>query len=261
MKQTAIFPKVANDMFWVQLFWALGFLGVMLVINIIKIIIATFQGNEPNSYYDSIFIAANIFMLVIGILAIYFLPHYVGNGVTRKDYYKGTLLASVGLSITIPIITICISLLEQMILKNIDKVSFKAANIINEVVLEIDSNIVGDIVQSIILTPYVDPQSNWFLAICVFSLNIFMYYLAGWLISTSFYRFGAGTGLGFIIIALIVLMLEDVLLRISLDLPIPSRFSTLGSLPLSITILSILFIIFISIWIIRLLTKRVTIKI
>lgn len=256
MKQPAIFPKVAKDMFWVQLTWTFGFLGIMLAINIFKIIVATVQGNEVDNYYNSVFVAANIFMLVIGIISVFFLPHYVENGVTRKDYFKGAFLASVGLSAIIPIIIISISLLQQFILK----ISFKVADI-NSVVLEIDSDdIVGDIVTSIILTPYVDPQSNWVLAIGIFSLNIFIYYLIGWLISASFYRFNTGTGLGFILIALIIITLEDTLLRISLDLPVLRRFSILESLPLGVAVLCILFLILISIWIIRLLTKRVTVK-
>lgn len=256
MKRT-IFPKVANDMFWVQLLWALGFLGVLLVFHIVKIIVAFIQGTGVDSFYNSVYVT-NIFMLVIGIISVYFLPHYVGNGVTRKDYYKGALLASVGLSVVIPIIVSCVSALGQFIIKNIDKISLKESDF-NAVVLETD-NIIGEIVKSVIFTPYVDPQSNWGLAIVVFSLNIFVYYLVGWLISAGFYRFDTGTGLGFIVIAFIVITLEDVLLRISLDLPIPSRFSVFDSLPSSITVLCMLFVIFLSLWTIRLLTKRATIK-
>lgn len=256
------YPNVIKDMFWVQMSWAFGFLGIMLAINIFKIIQATIQGNGVDNYYNSVFVAANIFMLVIGIISIYFLPHYVENGVTRKDYFKGAFIASIGLSVVIPIVTIGISTLQLFILKNLDKISFKEVDI-NSVVSEINSDvgdIVGDIVTSVILTPYIDPQSNLILAIGIFSLNIFMYYLIGWLISASFYRFNTLTGLGFILIALIIFTLEDTLLRITLDLPIASRFSTLEFLPLGVTVLGILFLIFVSIWIIRTLTKRVTIK-
>lgn len=261
MKQR-IFLKVAKDMFRVQMSWAFGFLGIMLAINIFKIIRATIQGTGVDNYYNSVFVAANIFMLVIGIIAVYFLPHYVENGVTRKDYFKGTFIASIGLSVIIPIITIGISSLQLFILKNIDKISFKEADF-NSVVLEVNNDvgdIIGDTVTSIILNPYIDPQSNWILAIDIFSLNIFMYYLIGWLISASFYRFDTLTGLGSILIAFIILTLEDTLLRISLDLPVASRFSTLEFLPLGVTVLGILFLILISIWIIRSLTKRVKVK-
>ena len=262
MKQRT-FLKVAKDMFWVQMSWAFGFLGIMLAINIFKIIRATIQGNGVDNYYNSVFVAANIFMLVIGIISIYFLPHYVENGVTRKDYFKGTFIASLGLSVIVPIITISISTLQLFILKNIDKISFKEADI-NSIVSEINLDIgdmISDAVTTIILTPYVDPQSNWMLAIGIFSLNIFIYYLIGWLISASFYRFDTLTGLGFILIAFIILTFEDTLLRISLDFPVANRFSILESLPFGVTVLGILFLILVSIWIIRTLTKSVTIKI
>ncbi|GGB58466.1 hypothetical protein F3157_20145 [Virgibacillus dakarensis] len=258
MKQTTTFPKVAKDMFLVQLYWAFGFLGIMLVIHIVKIITAFIQGNEVDSYYNSVFVAANIFMLVIGLISVYFLPHYAGNGVTRKDYFKGGLLASIGLSVVIPIIAICISVIGQFILKNMANIGLKEPNL-NEVVLDIDSNIIGDIVQSVILTPFVDPGSNWILAIGLFSLNIFMYYLVGWFISASFYRYDTITGLGSILLGLISLTLVDVLIRMSLNLPVADRFSSLD-LPAVITIPGIFVIIVIIIWIIRVLTKRVSIK-
>lgn len=258
MKQSRIFPKIANDMFFVQLLWAFKFLGVALAIHIFKIIQGFIQGYEVDSYYNVVFVFSNIFILVVGILSGHFLPKFVENGVTRKDYFKGTLLSSIGLSAAIPIILICISQLEQLVIKNMGKISFKELDI-NSILLEI-GDIRTDIVHSIFFSPFVDPKSNLVLAIAVFTLNLFMYYLVGWLISASFYRFANGIGIGFIVIAFIILTLEDVLLRISLDLPVSSRFEILDSLPLGMIVFCLFVLIFISIWIIRLLTKRVSIK-
>src|SRR5690606_29352554 len=185
MKQTANFPKVATDMFMVQLIWTAGFLGIMLIVNIVKLIIAGNQGNLAEGFFNSLFVAGGIYMFVLGILSIYFLPHFVGNGVTRKDYFKGTVLASIGISIVIPIITMIITFLEKFIL-NIVGLSYKEQTINN---VDLDGNIIGDIIQSAIISPYVDPQNNWILAIAVLSLNIFVNYLIGWLIGSSFYRF------------------------------------------------------------------------
>jgi hypothetical protein len=91
MKQPKNYPKVAIDMFFVQGIWASGFLGIMLLIQIVKSVLFIFNDNNGvNTYYDATFIASNIFMLVIGIIsAVGFIPHYVSNGVTRKDYFKG----------------------------------------------------------------------------------------------------------------------------------------------------------------------------
>lgn len=262
MKQDVIFLKVAKDIFSTQFSWALKFLGIMLVINIINIIRAIIQDRGVDNYFNAVLIPANLFMLVIGILSVFFLSHYVDYGVTRKDYFKANLLSSIGLSVIIPILAIGISTVQQFILKNVEAFSFRVADI-NSVVSEIDSDFIGDIVQSFILTPHVDPESNWILALAVFSLNIFTYYLIGWLISAGFYRFKAEAsigGFGCILIALIILMLQDTLLRIALDLPIISSFATLEFLPLSVSVLGILLLVFISIWIIHSLTKNVVIK-
>lgn len=259
MKQKAIFPKVANDMLWVQLTWTFGFLGIMLAINIYKIISAIIQGGMADPYYEVVFIAANIYMLVIGIISINFLPYFVENGITRKDYFKGTLIAAAGLSIVIPVIAFLVSAVENLIVTNATEMKYNPSDI-NMVVLETDGSIIDDAVQSIILTPFVDPGSNWILAIIVFSLNIFTYYILGWLISAAFYRFGTIAGLGFILLALFMLMLEDSLLRISLDLPVLERFTVLDFLPSGLAVLGILLIVIVTVWLIRLLTKRVSIK-
>ncbi|WP_071392862.1 hypothetical protein [Bacillus tuaregi] len=257
MKQTAIFRKVAIDMFFAQLMWAGGFLGVMLIVNIVKIIL-TGMGiqDEVEGYFNSIYIAANIFMLIVGILSIYFLPHFVGNGVTRRDCFLGTALASIGLSITIPIITLIISLLEKMILGLVD-LPYKMQTI-NDI--ELDGNLIGDIVQSIILTPYVNPLDHWLLAICVLSLNLFIYYLLGWFISSSFYRFDFIAGLAAILTSIVIKMLLDTLLRIALELPVFGWFSKLTFLPMSVALCGILVVILLTFWSVRRITKRVSIK-
>ncbi|WP_068677308.1 hypothetical protein [Oceanobacillus sp. Castelsardo] len=253
------FPKVTADMFWMQMLWTFGFLGVMFIINIIKIVIDLIQGTEVDGYYASVLIASNIYMVIIGLISIYFLPYYVGNGVTRKDYFKGGLLASFGLSLAIPIITFFISIVERFIVTNLLNLNFHVIDI-NEAVLDVDGNIIGDLVLSVILTPYVDPGSNWLLAMGVFSLHLFIFYLLGWFISASFYRFGTLTGLVFILIAFIIILLKDLFLRISLGLPLSDRFSSLASLPLGVTLPGIMLLIVFTVWGIRLLTKRVTIK-
>lgn len=259
MKQKTIYPKVATDLFWVQLFWALGFLGVLLVIQIIKAILSITQGNEMSDYFDAVFIAANIFMLVIGIISSYgFLPYYVGNGVTRKDYFKGSAIASVGLSITIPIIASVISVIQVFIVNLINLTILKDSSLGNNATGG-EGSIIGEIILSIIFTPFVDLQSNWLLAIFVFALNIFIYYLVGWLIGSGFYRFGVLFGLICIIIAFLVIYAQDLLLSIALGLPVQDMFASLH-FPIYTAIIGIFVLIVITLWMIRQLTKRVAIK-
>lgn len=221
------------------------------------------HGNYPrgdiDSFYNAMFVAVPIYMLIIGLISLYFLPHYVEHGVTRKDYFKGALIAFGGLAAVIPFITYMITLVERVILNTMTSIPIKEPDL-NAIILEIDSHVVGDIVQAVVLTPYVDPQSHWVLSIAVFSLNSFVYYLLGWLISTSFYRFSTVPGIVSIFIALVILMLVDTLLRVSLDLPVLNTLSGLNVLPLAVTLLAILLLISLTLWSVRSLTKRVRIK-
>ncbi|QQK77107.1 hypothetical protein HUG15_17005 [Salicibibacter cibarius] len=260
------FPKVTADMLRTQLHSTLGFLGVMLAIQIIRII---FGGSDVDGYYMSILIAANIYMFIIGMTFSTSLPHYVQNGVTRKDFFNGTLLASIGMAVFIPVMTLALSLLERFIMGNIANIQLGDSDINTALnAFEASGHVIGDIigsivshtVQAFILTPYVDPASNWFLAIGVFSLNIFMFYLLGWLISASFSRLGVGAGLAFIALAIMISILGDTLQRVSLDLPVLNTFTMVESLPLGVTIPGLLLVILIPIWLIRLLTKRTPIK-
>jgi len=259
--------KVTRDLFWTQMGWTFGFLGIMFVINLIQIVLSITQGSEVDGgFYASIMIAANIYMLIIGITAIYFLRYYVELGVTRKTYFIGTLLASIGLSIVIPIITLLVSLLERFILTSVFHLSYNIQNIneiSNDVLLDIDDgfgSVVAELVLSVILSPNLDPSNNWMLAIGVFALNIFIFYLLGWLISVGFYAGGTITGLAFIILALGMNLLKNAFLRISLDLPVSGHFLALESLPLGVTLPGLLLLMIIPIWIIRQLTKNAVIN-
>src|SRR5699024_347967 len=184
------YPKVAFDLYIVQMVWTAFFLGITFAIHIFQLIGAAFWGDgEVDYFYNSSFVASNIYMLVLGIIAITFLSYYVENGVTRKDYYKGTLLASIGLSITIPVLTIILSVLERILFISLLNITFRDANL-NSVMAELDNGNIGDliagVIQQIILTPFIDPAHNWFFSLALFCLNIFTYYLFGWLFISAF---------------------------------------------------------------------------
>jgi len=259
MNQPKNFPKVASDMFFVQGMWASGFLGVMLIIQIIKLVTSTFSNQEVNTFFVATFIASNIFMMVIGIISpIGFIPHYVGNGVTRKDYFKGTIVGTMGLSLAIPVVSAIVSSLLNVIVNlfNIQVTVASFENASNEA----DGNFVGDLVTSVIFSPHVEFSSNWLLAIFVFALNIFIYYVAGWLIGAAFSRLGVIGGLLSILIGFIVIQAEDILLSTSLGLNVPSFIGDI-EIPFFVSIVGILLIVAICLWLIRQLTKRIIVKI
>ena len=126
-------------------------------------------------------------------------------------------------------------------------------------VVKIDNDLIGGLIESIILTPFVQLESNWLLAIVIFSLNIFTYYLVGWLIGSGFYRFGVPVGLFCIVIAFMVIYMQNLLLSIALDFPVDDAFISL-SLSLPIAIAGTLVLAGITLWMIREMTKRASIK-
>lgn len=263
MIQKSIYPKIASDLFWAQLFWAFGYLGIMLIIHIVKIVLAVVNNVEMKDYFTSVFFSSNIFMLVIGIIASYgFLQYFVSNGATRKDYFKGTVIATIGLSLVIPILTSVITMIERVIFKVMNlqysDMHLLTDNSMGDTVGDI-GDIIGTIIQSVILTPFVDLQSNWFLAIIVFALNIFCYYLIGWLIGAGFYRYGGVLGLAFILIAVGAIFVQDSLLRSVLDLPLNGMVASV-EIPFVVAVLGIFVVIGVVLGLIRQLTKRVTIK-
>src|SRR5690625_5822035 len=102
------FTKPALDLLWVQLTWTFGFLGIYFLVNLGKIIF----GDHVDSFYSAGYIASNIYMLVIGIIAINFMPYYVENGITRKNHFLGNTIAGVGLSIILPILIFLINFVD-----------------------------------------------------------------------------------------------------------------------------------------------------
>lgn len=259
LKKALIFPKVATDLFRAQLFWVFAFLGIMFVVHLIRVVFSINSDDDLEAHFVSAFVSSNIFMLVIGIISSYgFLPHYVNNGVTRKDYFKGAAIASVGLSIALPVISSIISAIELFILK-LFNLSIEFTTTFGERIDIEEDQIISEIIQSVTIAPYVDPQSNWLLAIFIVSLNLFMFYLLGWLIGSAFYRFGVIIGIVFSAISIVIVLLENALLSIGLGLTVSESFSSFD-FSLSISILGVVIIMIVVLWLIRQITKSVTIK-
>ncbi len=208
MQKPVSYTKMALDLFWLQLTWTFWALGVISLIHIGRIIFS----NELNSIYSAGYIASNIYMLIIGIIVINLLPYYVQNGITRKYYFFGNAMASLGLSIIIPILVYVASFLEKLVTNNFTSKVLKdhlLEEIINDVVLDIDGNLIGEIILSFILTPFVHQESNLVLSLALFSLHIFVFYLIGWMIGAAFYRLRAIGGIIFIAIGLALIALKD----------------------------------------------------
>ncbi|MDO6451379.1 hypothetical protein [Oceanobacillus profundus] len=256
MNRPSLFPKVSLDLFWVQLTWTFWALGIHLIINIGKI----FLSEHLDTFYSASYVAGNIYMFVIGIIAINFLPYYVEHGITRKDYFLGNVIASFGLSIVIPILTYLISLVEKLIVTNFSQIAL-ADRTLEDIVIDIDGNIIGEVLLSFLLTPFISPESNIFLSLGLFSLHLFVFYLVGWLISAAFYRINVLFGILFIAVAIAIIAVKDSMIRIVLDIPLFENFSALDIVPNGLAWPIVFVTVLITIILIRLLTKRAALKI
>src|SRR5690625_1327144 len=104
MQKPISFTKPALDLLWVQLTWTYWFLGIcFLVITFIVSLGKIIFREHVDSFYSAAYISSNIYMLVIGIIAITLMPHYVENGITRKSHILPNTLAGVGVSIILPV--------------------------------------------------------------------------------------------------------------------------------------------------------------
>lgn len=260
-------PRVMKDLFKRQTLWTLAFIGLMLVINIFKIAQSMMQGTKVDNYFNTVLVAGNFYMFVLGIFSIYFLKYFVENGVTRRHYFIGNLIVTVGLSVIIPVLVFIIYKLQRIIAGSY--ITFNDPQL-NSIVTDFDNttSFFDDIIISFTITPLVDPHNYTLLAIGIFILNLFVYYLAGWLIGVAFQFFKGTTlkypvlgGLVFIALATVSLTLYDTLMRILLKLPVLQRFTSFAEIPQSIALLSILILNIIIILAIRQMTKRIQLTI
>ncbi|WP_154661484.1 hypothetical protein [Bacillus ndiopicus] len=270
--QKSISMRVAKDMFSTQMIWASGYLFVMLIIFLVKtvgsfindieannfimkIIKSIANDREADSFSTLIFYSSNIFMFVIGIIAAYgFLQYFVSNGVTRKHYFVGAALGSFGVAIAIPIIIKLVLLVEAILLKILPVQFADSVKIVQP-----DNEIVGQIIQNILFSSYIDLNSSWLVGIVLFSINAFCYYVAGWLIGISFYHFGSVIGLVSIPVVIALLLIHAEIMNIAFDIQ-TMNLLVIHAMPIPIAYLLAISIIAIMLILIRLFTKKVVIK-
>lgn len=253
----AIHSKVALDLYRLQINWAIKFLGFFVFLQIARPFVAMIpfvnMNNKINfgNYFDTAFTFGNIFALVVGIIvASSFLTYYVRSGVTRKDFFKGAAIASIGLSISIPIVSSLFYVLLNLFIKFTGFPYMENSELATRVI-DIDDGFVGEMIQTIILPPFVTFESSWLLAMALFTLNILTYYVIGWFIGSAFYRFGVPIGLVSILISFIVIYIRDFLLNHAMS----SDFSLL------VAFLSATAFVVILLWLIKQFTKRLAIAV
>ena len=235
MKQKKLYPKVAFDIFYEQFKWSIWFISILTAIHVIVLLFFADARTEIGGFFEFSRYSTAIFMLVSGIMASYvFLSAYVQQGISRKDVYRGIGIGAFGLALFLTILPLLLNGVEYLLSEYMS--------------LPLTFSSYGS-------------AADWFVEVLIYLLNIFTYYLVGWLISIGYYRFGWMIGFLFIALAIVALSLNGYFWGdegISSIIPwIPNNpienspsISFIGSLILIAALLAAM----------RLLTKRVAIK-
>lgn len=199
MKQKAVFPNIAKDMYQEQMKWTIWYLAFVLFAQIAHIILVyyyIYDDSTVRGFLTFLFDSAKVYMMVIGVISVYsFLSYYVGQGVTRKDYFKGSVLAALGLTVTIILLSTVFTYLQYGALE-----MFQLSHLLSDEFLD---------------------GNRWDLMIH-YLLSIFIYYLSGYLVGIGFYRYHWIAGLGFIAFFLLSVSALEWSLKYSFGLSVVS---------------------------------------
>jgi len=254
--------SIAQDTFWTLTFSHVVFLGVMLLIyfGVFFVLVPYFEGGVRTTPDFLTFSqsAANIYILIMGIIgAYYYFPMYVEFGVTRKKTFMGSVLGLIAGSISLVVLAVIISGILQLIFSGLGMNIAWDTTLFNNF---IDSG------EAMINQGRSVLAQNTFLAgvgrlgITMISYTVFLmlFYTIGWMIGTTFYRSGVFKGVGSILLALFIIMIgaalwgDGILPRISLGAGIMSQWF--------LAVVGTIILIALLLWMIRALTKRITIK-
>jgi hypothetical protein len=235
-----ISTKAARDMFVEQTKWSVWFIGIMMIVHVVFSIISWRFNFAIGDLFAFSSGSTSVYMLVIGIIAgSAFLAFYVKQGVTRRDYYCGAVLAAFGLAFALALTFYVFSYIEWGI--------FAVLNLpITLEPMTLDFGI-----------------NHWLVLILLYTINSFIYYLIGWAINLGFYRYNVLVGLVFCVLATVfvafygLFMVDGMAARAKVE----ALNQWYYDVPLPASVLVSLVLIGILLYVIRLLTKKIPVKV
>lgn len=242
MKQSYV-KKIALDTTVEQLKWSIWFVSIMVILHTVASILLRKADSNLNNLFNFSITSIPIYMFVISIIAgVYFMPFYIRQGITRKNYFLGSALGALMLSAILTIIFMVLSVISGQIF-SIFGIHFTEEHVLYSFNVHL-------------------VNINWVVLIPIYFLNSLAYYTIGWMISASYYRFGAKIGFCSILFSILSTVLHGMLWDDWLVNWINDRGHNIASNQMfSISILWTLALIAIQLVIIRWLTKKVAIKI
>ncbi|MCP3033073.1 hypothetical protein LF817_17245 [Halobacillus sp. A1] len=232
MSTTTNARKVTLDTYWFLMKTSLWFTFTVLLIYVALHIFLAHVDVLQQNFLSFAVEPAKIYMLVMGILSVFaFLTFFMRQGVTRKDYFTGTALSAFFVSITLMIV-------------------FSVLSFIHQLFAEVEP------------TSFIGDDASWFALATAFTLNVFLYYIVGWLIGAGFYRYGWIGGCLYILIALLLVITIDNLWEFELDGLLKTLTNvSMEEFPTYLSVIGSLLLCGISLWMIRASTKRIEIKV
>ncbi|WP_440896489.1 hypothetical protein ACS127_00335 [Amphibacillus sp. Q70] len=228
--------KLSFDFYTMQMQWSLWYLAIVIAISLIAPLFIPQMNEGQWNFVEVIYNASKIYLVVVALFTCFALLGYmVKSGVTRRDYFYGTMIAAVGVSFSLMIMASIISVV-------IEWIGYQPYS------------------QTI---SFLDTTSTWFVPILSLSLILLSYYIAGWIIAVGYYRFGGLKTVGFVILAFSFVSLIDLLWEGEMVYPFFSKaFSfSLDGMPILYSFGITLILMGLALWLVRLITKRIPIKI
>lgn len=236
MKNPVYYKKITADIFIEQFKWSVWFFTILVSIHVAVLFFNLNNSNEIIGFFEFSSYSVAIFTFVSGIMASYtFMTRFVQQGISRKHVFLGITLASFGLSLLLTLLSLIITGIEFLL------TSYTSL--------------------PLTFVSY-GSTADWIMEIAAYLLNVYTFYLAGWLISIGYYRFGWLIGFGFIGLAVITLGLNDYFLDDTVTLN--AFFSFIPENPLvtnpALAFGGALILIAVLLVAMRFLTRRVVIK-
>lgn len=217
--------KVVTDLYKTQIKWVAIYLPIVYFTYIVLLIFLKELEIQSMSLLTFTFESATIFLFVCGILlSTIFLPHFIKHGISRSVYFRSAIYASTLITLTI----LGISAIGTWILE------ISSINLFKNVVL----STLG--------------ANSWLLALSSYFLTILLYFLSGIFIGLSFSRYGVIGGLSSILLAIIIIIGNDLLWSFNTLKPFVGLLNVSLSISHSIVALigtiSIIFIVFVIVY-------------
>ncbi|MCR8844338.1 hypothetical protein NQ117_11640 [Paenibacillus sp. SC116] len=219
--------------------WMLWYIGILVVLHLasgatsytgIELNLsqsALINGEASWSILNSALTSSKGFFLICGLLSMGgFIKYFVSNGVTRLDYYKGTLQSIFYLSLSFTAIVALLFGLESLIM-----------------------NIIG-IERSISV-----PIAFYFKMV----LDVCLFYLVGWFIAAGFYHLNVWFGFVSIASSLLIVFIQSGIWGENVPIPLYKLMNIYEVSTWIATFISLILIVVVSI-LIRRLTKEARIK-